>query len=81
MKKILSILGAVSLTATGASSVITCGYNKSQQNIKILNKIIKCINLGAIFMKGEIPTVTELLVYIKVNERRNSYSDRIIGLY
>ncbi|WP_239498729.1 lipoprotein [Spiroplasma citri] len=73
MKKILSILGAVSLTVTGASSVIACGCNKSQQNIKILNKIIKCINLGAIFMKGEIPTVTELLVYIKAKNSSAIY--------
>ncbi|AHF58284.1 spiralin repeat-containing protein [Spiroplasma eriocheiris] len=66
MKKLLSILGAISLTATGASSVVAC-HNKSAEpndNTKI--------NLSEI----KIPKMTNSLA-ITVNDEKNVTSDEL----
>ncbi|ALA98591.1 hypothetical protein SKUN_001740 (plasmid) [Spiroplasma kunkelii CR2-3x] len=81
MKKLLSILSAVSLTVTGASSIVACkkpektkDINK-QTNKQNLSKLITTPNLGDITMASATPTTDELETAIKAKNTNYQNGD------
>ncbi|WJG69227.1 lipoprotein [Spiroplasma ixodetis] len=72
MKKLLSILSAITLIGTTSTNIIACGDGEkptppTPDTRTDLNTIIKTKSLGKIVMTGSIPTKEELLKSIKDN--------------
>lgn len=75
MKKILSILGAISLLTTGYGSIISasCGINTSPPKFKRdISAYVADKDLGEITGKEDLPTIN--IIFNKVVEK-NPYSD------
>ncbi|AHI52653.1 lipoprotein [Spiroplasma culicicola] len=75
MKKLLSLLGAASLTATGASSVVACGGPLTKTQTQILNSIINFIENKENFKSDNI-SAQEI-----INETKQKFENENENLY